>query len=189
MGESESITYSFSYVPRVSIREMPSTIHLIFRRPTTQQSDVSIQMPSPINGTGPTPASLRSNIQFLLIYHDISDAEATRISHHFLCFVHSVQMSAEGQGGGPIDIYLVVTDTRAQSTNRLDTDIFVTDLQTARRAAKHEEGDEDCSICLETFKERTDLTDLGCTHKFHFQCIVTWLYSRQSCPICRAAVL
>jgi hypothetical protein len=49
----------------------------------------------------------------------------------------------------------------------------------------------DCSICYEAITETTGKTSLGCSHTFHFRCIVKWFDSqvendiKESCPCCR----
>lgn len=49
----------------------------------------------------------------------------------------------------------------------------------------------DCSICYEAITDITGQTTLGCSHVFHFRCIVKWFDSqvdnnvKESCPCCR----
>ncbi|PWA53197.1 hypothetical protein CTI12_AA443070 [Artemisia annua] len=45
--------------------------------------------------------------------------------------------------------------------------------------------EEDCSICLEEFKENQTIRTLICCHEFHVDCIETWLYQKNVCPLCR----
>jgi len=42
-----------------------------------------------------------------------------------------------------------------------------------------------CSICRENFRSGDTLKQLPCTHEFHENCIVPWLQSNNTCPICR----
>ena len=47
----------------------------------------------------------------------------------------------------------------------------------------------ECAVCLSEFEDG----ELGrvlpkCAHRFHVECIDTWLRSRSSCPVCRAPV-
>nr|GMD21699.1 probable E3 ubiquitin-protein ligase RHY1A [Ipomoea batatas] len=48
-------------------------------------------------------------------------------------------------------------------------------------------GDEgECCICLEGFMEGAMITPLApCSHRFHHSCILQWLRSNPTCPICR----
>uniref|UniRef100_A0A0G4GG65 RING-type E3 ubiquitin transferase n=1 Tax=Chromera velia CCMP2878 TaxID=1169474 RepID=A0A0G4GG65_9ALVE len=53
-----------------------------------------------------------------------------------------------------------------------------------------EEIDEDderhsCRICLVTFEEDEDIRCLPCLHRFHSQCIMSWLKQSKACPICK----
>jgi hypothetical protein len=44
---------------------------------------------------------------------------------------------------------------------------------------------EECSICLH--KMEVDTIELGCKHKFHRQCVITWfIRGNSTCPKCRA---
>ena len=42
-----------------------------------------------------------------------------------------------------------------------------------------------CNICLENFEVGNILRILECNHEFHENCIITWLKSNNTCPICR----
>ena len=42
-----------------------------------------------------------------------------------------------------------------------------------------------CNICLEGFVLGNILRILECQHAFHENCIITWLKSRNTCPVCR----
>ncbi|KAI9084523.1 hypothetical protein K1719_033511 [Acacia pycnantha] len=42
-----------------------------------------------------------------------------------------------------------------------------------------------CSICLEDFDEHDDVLVLPCDHFFHNNCIVKWLNTGHTCPLCR----
>ncbi|CAL5420830.1 unnamed protein product [Camellia sinensis] len=54
------------------------------------------------------------------------------------------------------------------------------------------EGDDEkcitCPVCLEECGDGTELTSLPCSHLFHHRCIVPWLKSHNSCPMCRSVV-
>ena len=48
-------------------------------------------------------------------------------------------------------------------------------------------GNDNCSVCLETMKNQ-EIINLGCLHKFHYDCIINWWnvdIDKTSCPICR----
>jgi len=43
--------------------------------------------------------------------------------------------------------------------------------------------DDECSICMD--KNNLIWVSLPCEHKFHEECIFTWIETNLSCPICR----
>ena len=47
---------------------------------------------------------------------------------------------------------------------------------------------EECSVCLGKFVEEESLKLLPCSHKFHKECIETWLSRSGMCPICKYRV-
>lgn len=42
-----------------------------------------------------------------------------------------------------------------------------------------------CAICREAFILADRVRQLPCSHEFHESCIITWLQSNNTCPICR----
>ena len=44
---------------------------------------------------------------------------------------------------------------------------------------------EECIICLENYETVSFLTHLACFHKFHTQCIKTWISKTDMCPVCK----
>ena len=53
---------------------------------------------------------------------------------------------------------------------------------------------EKCSICLENVgfrenEENVKLSSLPCEHVFHHLCIVNWLQTSHTCPLCRYPML
>ena len=42
-----------------------------------------------------------------------------------------------------------------------------------------------CNICLDAFKIGNVVRILECKHEFHESCIITWLKTRNTCPVCR----
>jgi hypothetical protein len=49
----------------------------------------------------------------------------------------------------------------------------------------HDDGDNDCVICLEGWDEERIAKEMPCKHKFHEGCIKKWLGIHGSCPVCR----
>ncbi|ESN98909.1 hypothetical protein HELRODRAFT_148159, partial [Helobdella robusta] len=47
---------------------------------------------------------------------------------------------------------------------------------------------DECIICLESFRENSFVTQLNCRHTFHCRCIIKWCERKSSCPTCRSAI-
>jgi len=52
-------------------------------------------------------------------------------------------------------------------------------------AVEQAENIDACTICLEDFKEGTEIRSLLCNHIFHQTCIDEWLKLRNNCPNCK----
>ncbi|KAK7267076.1 hypothetical protein RIF29_19740 [Crotalaria pallida] len=42
-----------------------------------------------------------------------------------------------------------------------------------------------CIVCLEDLEIGSEAKEMPCKHKFHGDCIISWLKLRSSCPVCR----
>jgi hypothetical protein len=49
--------------------------------------------------------------------------------------------------------------------------------------------ENNCSICLDEFKNEDILKKLNCSHIFHKDCLVPWINNYKSCPLCRTDIL
>merc|ERR1712232_1465170 len=59
----------------------------------------------------------------------------------------------------------------------------------AGRASAGLENDENkCMICMEHFANGDVLRTLPCLHRYHKQCVDTWLHRSSTCPICKRDV-
>ena len=52
-------------------------------------------------------------------------------------------------------------------------------------ATKLDADKKNCVICLEDFKNGDKATVLPCIHMFHSNCLIDWLKTQNSCPICK----
>ena len=49
-------------------------------------------------------------------------------------------------------------------------------------------SDTECSICLENYNSSQRIGMLSCTHKFHYDCINSWIQTKAICPLCNTRV-
>ncbi|GMJ02181.1 hypothetical protein HRI_003888700 [Hibiscus trionum] len=50
---------------------------------------------------------------------------------------------------------------------------------------KVEDGEGDCTVCLEGLEVGSNAARMPCSHMFHNQCIEEWLKQSHYCPVCR----
>uniref|UniRef100_A0A0D9XWB6 RING-type E3 ubiquitin transferase n=1 Tax=Leersia perrieri TaxID=77586 RepID=A0A0D9XWB6_9ORYZ len=63
---------------------------------------------------------------------------------------------------------------------------FIENLPSVIISAIHQiEGDVICPICKDPIPTRTRAKQLPCMHLYHSSCILPWLSSRNTCPVCR----
>jgi len=53
---------------------------------------------------------------------------------------------------------------------------------------KNKQEDNKCSICFDTMLNNGELRITPCGHKFHSECLNTWLRTKNTCPLCRARI-
>lgn len=52
-----------------------------------------------------------------------------------------------------------------------------------------ENGEANCSICMDAAEIGSTVTELPCHHWFHFDCIKHWLTEHDTCPHCRQGIM
>mmetsp|Transcript_6143 Transcript_6143/g.9265 ORF Transcript_6143/g.9265 Transcript_6143/m.9265 type:complete len:242 (-) Transcript_6143:194-919(-) len=62
---------------------------------------------------------------------------------------------------------------------------FPTHTLTARDVESSHAESKECSICLEPFEQGEVVKIIPCLHRFHQNCIDTWLRSQAICPVCK----
>lgn len=51
-----------------------------------------------------------------------------------------------------------------------------------------DDGNADCSICMDAVAPEEEVTELPCKHWFHHQCVAAWLKEHDTCPHCRKGI-
>lgn len=77
-----------------------------------------------------------------------------------------------------------IRSTPSASTSLLSTTSFRTEKLT-----EAEQSVEQCVVCMDKFGKEEEVTRMTkCQHKFHRNCIETWLRGSDHCPLCRTKV-
>lgn len=171
MTDPQQVSYTFSSETRPYYTFTYPTIHLIIKRPPSNENDLLMQMPVLTNRDGALSTTIEGNIEYLLTYHQIPLAEAITITHRFSQFVNALILSRRNNTTTQIKYFLTVTHYNFQTPPPMEIDTLITHLQSSIRQANNKDEDEDCSICLQTFRGREDINDIACNHKFHHHCM------------------
>ena len=54
------------------------------------------------------------------------------------------------------------------------------------RSVDTEASGNQCTICLAAMVNEEMITQMGCSHTFHLNCLMSWLEQQHTCPVCRA---
>ncbi|KAK4849746.1 hypothetical protein QYF36_000483 [Acer negundo] len=58
-------------------------------------------------------------------------------------------------------------------------------MPTIEISLNHTSAETHCAVCKEAFELGTSAREMPCKHIYHQDCILPWLASRNSCPVCR----
>jgi len=74
--------------------------------------------------------------------------------------------------------------------NKISQRVFrrIKSEQEKHKQEKNKQEDNSCSICFDTMVNNGPLTTTPCGHKFHSECLNTWLNTKNTCPLCREQV-
>ena len=85
--------------------------------------------------------------------------------------------------GGPVGMMLPFPELHRQQQQGINEE-HISQLPT--RSYQSNDGKvEQCSICLENFKQGESVRTLPCLHQFHVKCVDQWLQRSQQCPVCK----
>ena len=80
---------------------------------------------------------------------------------------------------------LTIWDYNQNATAKLDVSLIITDLEETNMSPNPEKENDICTIFFRNYNYENKLCSLTCGHNFYFTCIVQWLCTNKSCPICR----
>ncbi|KAK8480798.1 hypothetical protein V6N13_046695 [Hibiscus sabdariffa] len=58
-------------------------------------------------------------------------------------------------------------------------------LKKRRKLGKDLSSRKGCAVCLDEFFNGDEITSMPCGHVYHYGCIVEWLETSHTCPLCR----
>ncbi|KAG0459165.1 hypothetical protein HPP92_022293 [Vanilla planifolia] len=82
------------------------------------------------------------------------------------------------------EMLLALDEDNHRHVGATDTQINSLPLSVIQNAA----SEEACAVCLETPSLGDTIRHLPCLHKFHKECIDTWLRRKKMCPICKNSI-
>ena len=92
-----------------------------------------------------------------------------------------------GLGRSFEDFLSSIVSSQADSVHPASQD-YLERMETAKITRDVEHKGEVCTICLAAFKAGEYANRLPCRHIFHGECVVPWLRTNNTCPVCRQAV-
>ncbi|RDX60219.1 putative E3 ubiquitin-protein ligase RHY1A [Mucuna pruriens] len=86
-----------------------------------------------------------------------------------------------------------IKDERRTSIAELQTEVYGSKKSGSRKFSWSKwswkaSEQEDCAVCLESFRVGETLIHLPCAHRFHDRCLKPWLENNSHCPCCRTTV-
>lgn len=92
-----------------------------------------------------------------------------------------------GLGGSFEDFLASIVSAQPESVHPASQD-YLERMETAKVSRDMEKKGDVCTICLAAFKAGEYANRLPCKHVFHGECVVPWLRTNNTCPVCRQVV-
>ncbi|XP_054792881.1 probable E3 ubiquitin-protein ligase RHC2A [Prosopis cineraria] len=83
-----------------------------------------------------------------------------------------------------MEVYQAIEQSMQQLSTRPTSNKAIASLKKLKISRDEMKADL-CSICLENFEDDEDASAMPCNHIYHRDCIVTWLKTNHTCPLCR----
>ena len=99
----------------------------------------------------------------------------------------------ENNGSSMLNNIISIIQNTLDNEQEEFQDVVVTvddnDLEKLSKTIVTNNMDIDCSICLSNLQINEEIIELNCTHKFHSECILTYLKEyNYKCPVCRIQI-
>lgn len=183
------ILYALFYEAITTAVQPSNQLLLKFDRPHQQESNISYTIPfSNDQILQPNNTQFQNIVDFYLTFHEIDETVSGMLVNNLKNFIQDAILSFGADNHQPLNVYFEIEDHNPNATRRLDVEVVIQDLEVTQRQPTKEE-DKECSICLEDLQGPQNINTLFCNHKFHHECIVTWLHYKTTCPNCRAHIV
>ena len=98
--------------------------------------------------------------------------------------IRALMSGEEGHAGAFLQQLGIQQPERGFKKEELDQN-FVTAKFDKSKSGNLAEEYRHCLICLSDFEDDEELRFLECCHRFHSQCIDSWMKSNTTCPVCK----
>ncbi|XP_010448909.1 PREDICTED: peroxisome biogenesis factor 10-like [Camelina sativa] len=175
--ESDSCSFVVTYQPRLQVRnenldghEMKSVI----KRRRHEEIKVEDSIPKQYLGSQDTCVE---HVMVILSAMPLSHSLQERLVRYISVESVNFHRSRGGRGGLKIEV-----DVKVNEEEWVKCDCTCEDKGSTCRQVP----ETDCPICLNELSGPMGRVELSCSHHFHRDCIMMWLGSNESCPICRS---
>lgn len=79
----------------------------------------------------------------------------------------------------------IITQDRIITCQRKNPESIANECLKKIPTIKIVEIDDECVVCLETFKLEEEVKKLPCNHIYHIKCLEKWMQNSTTCPKCR----
>ncbi|KAM3342684.1 E3 ubiquitin-protein ligase CIP8-like [Capsicum galapagoense] len=151
-----------------------------------------ISVSSDISSTSEGGGNSNSNLNSDSI--DGGDEPVRNLEWEVLLAVNSIERSLEFDGNDDGIAHVYDTDHEALFGQFLESEGAMKGSPPAAKSVvenlplvvlKEEENKTTCAVCKDEILVVEKVTELPCSHYYHWECIVPWLNIRNTCPVCR----
>ena len=119
------------------------------------------------------------------IYCGIIQNRHRGLSADFQCALEEIYTDKEKLSESKLESYIKANLEAIRQTKLISPEDAI--IKANFTTTCNEVLDDYCGICFAGFEERDGVTNVGCCHLFHCECIIEWYRIQPSCPVCRQA--